>query len=220
MHYKIKGIEIRSENAAKPASAAASGLVEWLLSRNETLSALDYGCGKLRYTHHLAQRSKYIGIVDSEIQLTRIQKIDGVYTSVKEYARKAWPLCTIQTLKDFWKKSERRYNFILCAHVLSAIPCPRTRGKSLRAIHAALENDGQVLFVNQHTNSYFTEVRKRPNTLLHLDGWIVQSRHGASYYGILNKDSVVKLIARYGFSVEKTWVQGQCNYVLSSKSKP
>jgi len=219
MRYRIKGTDIRSENAAKPAVDAAAYLVQWLLSRDETLSALDYGCGKLRYTHQLAQRSKHIGIVDSEIQLTRTQRIDGVYTSVQDYAKKTWPTCTIQTLKDFWKKSKRRYNFVLCAHVLSAIPCPRTRGKSLRAIYAALEHEGHVLFVNQHTNSYFTEIRKRPSTRLHLDGWITKSKAGASYYGILNKDSVVKIASRFGFSVDKAWIEGQSNFVLVSKVK-
>ena len=218
MRYRIKGIEIRSENAAKPAADAAAPLVEWLLSRDKTPSALDYGCGKLRYTHQLAQRSKHIGIVDSEIQLTRTQRIDGVYTSVEEYAKKTWPSCTIQHLKDFWKKSGRCYHLVLCANVLSAIPCPKTRAKSLRAIHAALEHEGHVLFINQHTNSYFTEVRRRSSTRSHLDGWIAESGTGASYYGILNKDSVGKLASRFGFSVEEAWINGQSNYVLAGKA--
>lgn len=219
MRYKIKGTEIRSENAAKPATAAAASLVRWLRDRETTPSALDYGCGKLRYTQHLARRSKHIGIVDSQAQLQRMQRICGEYTSVEAYARRKWPSCTIQHARHFWKRPARRYHFVLCAHVLSAIPCPKTRAKSLRAIRAALENTGHALFVSQHTNSYFTEVRKRPSTRPHLDGWIAESKGGASYYGILNRDSVMELVSRFGFVVEEGWIEGQSNYVLVSKGK-
>jgi hypothetical protein len=217
MRYKIKGTEIRSENAAKPASDAAASLIRWLCNRDRTPSALDYGCGKLRYTVHLAQRSKHIGIVDSELQLRRTQRIHSEYTSVEAFVKKTWPSCTIQHAKDFWKQSACRYHFVLCANVLSAIPCSRTRAISLRAIRSALEHKGRVLFVNQHTNSYFTEVRKRPTTRPHLDGWIAESKAGATYYGILNKDSVVKIVSRFGFSVDEAWIEGQSNFVLVSK---
>ena len=219
MRYTIKGTEIRSENAAKPATDAAASLVKWLCDRERTPSALDYGCGKLRYTGHLAQRSRHIGIVDSEVQLTRTQRIHGEYTSIKEYAKKTWPSCTIQHLKDFWRQSSRHYQFVLCANVLSAIPCPKTRARSLRAICAALAQKGHVLFVNQHTNSYFTEVRNRPSSRPHLDGWIAESKAGACYYGILNKDSIVKLVSRFGLSVEEAWIDGQSNFVLVSKGR-
>ena len=217
MLYRIKGIDIRSENAAKPEMDAAEYLVDWLHKRARTPSALDYGCGKLRYTHHLAQRSKHVGIVDSEVQLTRMQQIGGDLTSVMYYARKRWPSITIQFLQDFWRKSSCYYDFILAPNVLSVIPCPKIRAKSLRAIHASLHVDGRALFVNQHTNSYFTEVRNRPTTCQHLDGWIAKSQRGAFYYGILNKESVVRLLTRYQFSIEDAWISGQSNYVLGRK---
>lgn len=217
MRYKVKGIEIRSENAAKPACDAAAPLVSWLHNRKHTPSALDFGCGKLRYTHHLGKQSMRIGIVDSEVQLSRIQCIAGKQTSVEEYAKKKWPLCRIHKLEEFWMSSSYSYHFILCANVLSAIPCPKRRARSLRSIHSALHRNGKVLFVNQHTNSYFTEVRKRPTTRLHLDGWIAQSRNGAAYYGILDKDSVIRLISRYQLTVEEAWVEGQSNYILATK---
>ena len=217
MRYKIKRIEIRSENAAKPMSNAAAPLVSWLSSRPFTPSALDFGCGKLRYTHYLADRSKRLGVVDSDVQLNRLQTINGEYTSVKAYIEKRWLGCMIHELKAFWKNPLHDYHFVLCANVLSAIPCPKARARSLRSIHAALSENGQVLFVNQHTNSYFTEARENPNAVTHLDGWITQSKAAASYYGILNKKSVIKLISRFGFVIEKAWVEGQSNYVLAQK---
>lgn len=217
MRYRVKGVEIRSENAAKPAGDAATALVSWLRQREYTPSALDYGCGKLRYTHHLAHRSNRIGLLDSEVQLTRIQRIAGEETTVEDYAKREWPSCRIHRLKAFWATPFPPYHFVLCANVLSAIPSSRARAKSLRSIHAALHDNGHVLFVNQHTNSYFTEIRKRRTTRPHLDGWIAQSNAGASYYGILNEDSVIRLISRYSFAVEEAWIEGQSNYVLATK---
>jgi hypothetical protein len=220
MRYRIHGHEIRSENAAKPVSDAASHLVQWLKNREHTGSALDYGCGKLRYTKHVAYRSDHIGLVDSEIQLSRTQEIDGQHTSVLEYAKKQWPCHTFQYLVDFWSNPSRSYDFVLCANVLSAIPSQKIRAKSLRAIHHALHTKGTALFVNQHTNSYFTQIKQKPTTQAHLDGWIAVSPQGASYYGILNRDSVVKLVSRFGFNVEHAWVDGQSNCVLVSKGTP
>jgi SAM-dependent methyltransferase len=217
MRYKIKGIEIRSENAAKPACDASSYLVNWLHNREHTPSALDFGCGKLRYTNHLAKKSARVGIVDSEIQLTRIQRFEGKYISLKEYVNRKWPRWRIHRLEDFWINPKCSYSFILCANVLSAIPCAKARARSLRSIHDALFKNGQVLFVNQHTNSYFKEVQKRKTTLSHLDGWINQSRNGAAYYGILDKNFVVRIISRYNFIIEKIWIEGQSNYVLAGK---
>jgi hypothetical protein len=123
----------------------------------------------------------------------------------------------INELKAFWKNHLYNYHFVLCANVLSAIPCPNARARSLRSIHGALAKNGQVLFVNQHTNSYFTEARKDPNAVTHLDGWIAQSKAVASYYGILDKKSVINLIGRFGFVIEEAWVEGQSNYVIASK---
>lgn len=217
MHYKIKGMEIRSENSAKPVADAAAPLVSWLSCREFTPLALDFGCGKLRYTHHLAKKSECLGVVDSEVQLTRLQFIDGKYTSVRNYIERKWPQCRIHKLEDVWKNPLHNYNFVLCANVLSAIPCPKARARSLRSIHSALSEKGRVLFVSQHTNSYFTMAQRKPNACLHLNGWIIGSKTVPSYYGVLNRDSVIRLITRYGFSIVDAWIEGQSNYVLASK---
>jgi len=217
MRYTVNGTVIRSENAAKPSTDAATYLVNWLHDRKRTHSALDYGCGKLRYTHHLARRSKHVGLVDSQLQLTRMQRILGRRTSIVEYAKTQWPSHTIQALPEFWRRPTRRYGFVLCANVLSTIPCEMVRARSLRAIRSALQSSGNALFVNQHTNSYFTKVRARPTTRVHLDGWIAESAAGATYYGILRKNAVVELVRSLGFVVEDAWVKGQSNYVLASK---
>jgi 2-polyprenyl-3-methyl-5-hydroxy-6-metoxy-1,4-benzoquinol methylase len=219
MHYQIHDMVIQSENAAKPESDAAMPLVRWLAQRDHTPSALDYGCGKLRYTHHLARRSTRIGICDSYVQLTREQKIHGRRTSVRTFAEGRWPRCRIHVLEDFLRAQPHRYDFILCANVLSAIPCRRIRACSLRAIRAALTARGQVLFVNQHTNSYFTMIRRKSTTWPHLDGWISKTNGHFSYYGILNKEAVIELAIGSGFGIVDAWVDGQSNYVLAEAGR-
>jgi hypothetical protein len=217
MRYKVGNLEIRSENAAKPMSDAAVPLVDWIAQHDHVKAALDYGCGKMRYTKHIAKKCTSLGIVDSTIQLTRLQRINGIVTTIQEYAKSKWPTCRIYKVEEFWGGIHESYNLILCANVLSVIPCARTRAKSLRSIHTALAMDGELLVVNQHTNSYFTDIRRKPSTRRHLDGWIAQSRKGANYYGILNKDSVIRLLIRYGFRVKDSWIEGQSNYVLVNK---
>jgi hypothetical protein len=196
MRYKVGNLEIRSENAAKPMSDAAAPLVDWIAQHDHVKAALDYWCGKMRYTK---------------------QRINGIVTTIQEYAKSKWPTCRIYKVEEFWGDIHESYNLILCANVLSVIPCARTRAKSLRSIHTALAMDGELLVVNQHTNSYFTDIRRKPSTRRHLDGWIAQSRKGATYYGILNKDSVIRLLIRYGFRVKDSWIEGQSNYVLVNK---
>ena len=218
MQYKVGNQRINSENSAKPIGTASSYLVNLLRNRDYTNSALDYGCGKLRYTNYLASRSKKIGIVDSKVQLERMQKIGGEFTSVIQHFQARWPRAIIQNIADFWEQPSQKYGFILCANVLSAIPCPRIRAKSLLAIKNALEESGSALFVNQHTNSYFNKIRKDSGSRPHLDGWIRHSTSCASYYGILNRQSVIKLVKRYGFVVQDAWVKGQSNYIIAKRA--
>lgn len=217
MRYKIKNNEIRSENAAKPASDAAAYLVAWLKKRPYCQSALDYGCGTLRYTASLNKKSQQLGIVDSEIQLTRTQKVHGKSTTVTKYVNKRWPSCRTHLLEHFLKTPANTYDFILCANVLSAIPSGKTIAKSLRAILDALKKNGKVLFVNQHRNSYFKEVQKKPTTKSHLYGWITNSNGRYSYYGILDKKIVSKLVKKNGFRVVEAWNKGESNYVLAER---
>jgi hypothetical protein len=48
-----------------------------------------------------------------------------------------------------------------------------------------------------------------------LDGWILQSRRGASYYGILPKPKLEALVTDLGFDVEESWVHDKAAFVLA-----
>jgi Methyltransferase domain len=217
MRYRILGTEVRSENAAKPMGQPFQALVRWLASRSRVSAALDYGCGKLRYTPYLARSCLALGIVDSNVQLERPQLIDGRLTSVSRYARRRWPQCRVYVVEQFWAGVRERYDFVLCANVLSAIPSRRARSRSLRAIKACLPPGGECLVVNQHANSYFQEAKRRAGAVAHLDGWMLHSLRGACYYGILGRDKTVRILRSVGFAVLDAWVEKQSTFVLAAK---
>ena len=170
MHYNLKGLAIRSENAAKSPREVSRRLVDWIHGNVHANASLDFGCGRLRYTPYLAARSNRLAIVDSPQQLDRKIRTRRGVTSVREIAMHRWPGCQVFTTEQTWGGLPEKYDFILCANVLSAIPSRTIRGRPLNAIRMLLADGGRVLVVNQHTNSYFTNARSRPNAKSHLDG--------------------------------------------------
>jgi hypothetical protein len=217
MRYRVGQLTIRTENAAKVPREASRKLAKWLLANVRASRALDYGCGRLRYTPQLARVSKAIGLVDSEDQLDRRTRIGRTITSVRARAMHLWPACRVYSIQQFWNGTRERYDFALCANVLSAIPSLRLLTRSVLALHSSLTREGVVLFVNQHSNSYFTKTRTSPNAIPHLHGWVLNSRKGPAYFGILPKDRVISLVTSRGFRVHDAWIEGQSNYVLARK---
>ena len=217
MHYRVRGLQIRSENAAKPMSQPLGSLVTWIKTMKRVGSALDYGCGKLRYTSYLASKCSSLGIVDSKVQLERRQTLAGHTSTVRDYASKHWQGCRIYDLEQFWAGIAHKYSFALCANVLSAIPSGPIRRRSLQALHNTLSKGGLLLVVNQHTNSYFTKLPSRKGSFAHLDGWVTPSKGHASFYGILRRDEVSRTLMRHHFSIQNAWTEGQSNFVLARK---
>lgn len=207
-------MEIRSENAAKSTGNPSSPLVDWILSRSRVKRALDYGCGKLRYARYLARRCSHLTLVDSRLQLERLQIIAGRSTTVERYARRHWPSCRIYAAEDFWQGVDDQYDLVLCANVLSAIPSRGIRARSLRAIKSCLHPTGTCLVVNQYANSYFRQARSRRDAIDHLDGWLLPSSMGASYYGILDRDKILRILRAVGFRLLNAWIDGQSSFVL------
>lgn len=214
MRYKVKRFEIRSENAAKPIAQASAYLSNWISAHPPIPSALDYGCGKLRYAYLLAAHVKALTLVDSDIQLARPQIINGEKTTVRDYAADQWPHSRTLSPQQF-KKDRGKYDLVLCANVLSAIPVARTQNEVLRLISSRLKLSGRCLFVAQYRNSYFKEVSQSERAIPHLDGWIVKNSRGYSYYGILPKSKLEVLVKRNHFRVIRSWINGQSAYVLT-----
>lgn len=215
MHYRIRGKIIASELAAKSPSQASVPLEAFLKTHDKVARAADYGCGKLRYVSALVKMAASVTLVDSSIQLDRKQMIDGNETTVRQLAKQQWPTIRIETICEFEGNSSPKFDFVLCANVLSAIPSKKARSKALAAIKRRLKTSGILLVVNQHTNSHFSQVARRKNTVKYLDGWLAPRNDSASYFGIINTKKTSQILKMEGFNVIEQWIEGQSNYAIA-----
>lgn len=216
MHYKVKGGLIKTENAAKPVSQASRFLLDWINHLSNNLVVLDYGCGKFRYTIPLSGRVKTVYAVDSIFQIEREQIINNVRTKLTSYAKQhASNIRVFDVKAKEW--CARKYDVILCANVLSAIPVRIHRQNVLERLYIALKRGGRLLLTTQYRNSYFTSYERRPNAKKYLDGWLVESRHGNFFYGIIRPCELERLCIRAGFSILQSGSKGETAYVLATK---
>jgi hypothetical protein len=215
VHYFIRGKTVASELAAKSPSQASAHLQALLRKHDLVAQAADYGCGKLRYVSALAKMAGSLTLVDSSIQLDREQMIDGSRTTVRKLAKQKWPTIRIETICEFEANSSPRFDFVLCANVLSAIPSKEARSKALVAIRHRLKTSGTLLVVNQHTNSYFSQVARRNDSMKYLNGYLVPKNKSAFYFGIINRKKTAQILITEGYNVIEQWIEGQSNYAIA-----
>jgi SAM-dependent methyltransferase len=215
VRYRVKGHIIRSENAAKPPTQPLRPVVEWLKAIPRVERALDYGCGKLRYAPYLAARARQLVLVDSSQQLDRMQQVRPP-RSVRQEAVRRWRHAIVLTVEDFRTK-HWRYDLALCANVLSAIPSARVRADVIRVLASRLAPAGRCLFVTQFRNTYYRDISKSRRAVPHLDGWLHHGRNGPTYYGLIPKDRLCRLVTRYGHRVERAWVENEAALVLTTR---
>lgn len=214
MRYQIAGIELRTENAAKPHTQQSTPVAEYLKTKGSVSTLLDFGCGKLRYSDILVSIAESTTFVDSEIQLSRLQSVRGIRTSVKEYVKANYQNCQTLSLEDI-SAHRMRYDLITCTNVISAIPCKQTLSSSLLQIKNLLKYDGVAIFINQHRSSYF---KKYESGKKHMYGYLYQGRRGASYYGIMCRQTMSKLLTENGLTILKSWNQGESNFIEAAKA--
>lgn len=214
MRYSITdGIVVRSENAALPPERASRWLLKHISGLPSNTSALDYGCGKLRYTIPLSVRVNSVVAVDSTLQLSRHQQLKGQITSVNAYVQNN--LSNVRTCP--WDKSgwtKRKYGFSLCANVLSAIPDIGVRLQILTTIASLLTKPGHGLVAVQYKNTYFKSYENNPNARPYLDGWLVKVRGYYSFYGIIPPESLHEHCKKAGVPFSKCSSHGETAYAV------
>lgn len=170
MHYNIKNLVIKSEYAAKSVKQPNSTILKIISNLSKDLIVLDYGCGKLRYTIPLSKVVNLVYSIDSEEQLLRNQKINDVTANIFSYANQYFNNVYIYDLKSVeWKY--KKYDFVLCANVLSAVPLYEDRIQIIRNIINVLKQDGQAIITTQFYNSYFcTYADKKIQSNIMMDG--------------------------------------------------
>lgn len=207
MRYKIDGITIRSENAAKPCNQKSQRVDSYLCTLSaETL--LDFGCGKLRYSDTLVKISPRVTFLDSLVQINREQLIRGERTTVANYIRQNYPNCHAVSYEDV-KQHALKYDLITCTNVLSAIPCEKTLRDVISHICRLLKSNGMAVFVNQHRSSYFKRYESGSRRLF---GHIHKGARGYSYYGIVGQNEIEELLKNTGFRVLRSWRAGESTF--------
>lgn len=195
-------IEVRTENAAKPESQASNFLLQLLHHLDHGDSTFDYGCGKLRYHAAIAQTTDFLISVDSEVQLSRIQRLRNQKTSIRNIFEKSNCFCTINEVEfeELNSKCDRGF----CINVLFAIPCFERRQHVMKVIRSKLHRHGECLFVVQYRNSDFTRMMKLPNATPYLDGFLIDSLRGYSFYGLISPGRLQSSLKGAGFCVRET----------------
>jgi 2-polyprenyl-3-methyl-5-hydroxy-6-metoxy-1,4-benzoquinol methylase len=216
MRYRLAGREIRTENAAQPSSRAARWILGIIASLPRRAVALDYGCGRLRYTVALAKRAHVVHAVDSAVQLTRRQVIHGRLTSVADFARAIDNIRVHDVSSAAWRRL--RYEFILCANVLSAIPSHAARSRVLRSLRAALAPHGRLLAVTQYTNSSFTAYASDRRAEKFLDGYLIRSARGTFFYGVIPPAPLAGMCRKAGLHVLAAGRVGQAAYAVCARA--
>jgi hypothetical protein len=200
MHYKLNsGVEIKTENAAKPESQASQFLLGLLRDLPHVPSAFDYGCGKLRYQKAIADKSDTLAIVDSEIQLMRIQMIQKDNTSIREIFEHSNRVFVYNETQ--FATLSARFERGFCINVLSVIPSIKHRKQVLEVIRGKLLSGGRCLFVVQYRNSDFNRMRRLPNAKPWLDGFLIDSLRGYSFYGLISPQRLEAFLKRSGFRI-------------------
>ncbi|WP_252152322.1 class I SAM-dependent methyltransferase [Escherichia coli] len=188
-------------------------LCKQIESTNKNGNALDFGCGKLRYSEQLVNKFETVTFLDSRRQLERVQIIRGVQTTIPDYVINNYKNANIVSYENI-DKITNHYDFILCANVLSAIPCESTIHKILSAIRELLKSDGEALIVNQYKSSYF---KRYESGIKHLHGYIYQNSRNAFYYGLLDVDTVSKICSDNNLEIIKSWSKAGSSYVVVGK---
>ncbi|WP_162551130.1 methyltransferase domain-containing protein [Paenibacillus tepidiphilus] len=208
MRYDVNGLIIKSENTAKSVMQPSRRVLDWIENIPRNHIVLDYGCGKLRYTLPLANRVNQIHGVDSTYQLNKTQTINGEMTSVFEYVEKNLDNVTVHEIGgDSWKKIY--VDSAICTNVLSAIPFTEERINVLKNIKGQLKKNGKLLVTTQFRNSYFKSYTNREDIKDYNNGWLIPSRQGISYYGIITLQDLTVLCHEAGFLKVYGTIQGE-----------
>jgi hypothetical protein len=202
MHYKLSsGIEIRTENAAKPESQPSKFLLNLIGNLSHVSSSFDYGCGKLRYQKAISDRTDTLAIIDSEIQLSRSQRLRGKEATIRGVFKQS---NRIEVYNDVeFQHLAVQFERGFCINVLSVIPSYARRRQVLDLIRKKLASNAECLFVVQYRNSDFSRMSKMPNAKPWLDGFLMDSLRGYSFYGMISPDRLARSLERAGFRMRE-----------------
>jgi len=193
MHYQINDYLVESELAAKPVNQTNKYVLNFINCLPHESNVLDYGCGKLRYALQIAKRVANVVAIDSSFQIYKKQIINGIHTTVQDYAKKYHNNITVYEIDTtIWKS--QKYDVVFCTNVLSAIPDDQNRLELLINAKNVITTNGYVFITIQYRNSYFKNYEFRTDTLKYNDGWLIHRNNKKySFYGLITKQKIITL---------------------------
>lgn len=201
MHYHVNKYLIESELAAKSTKQTNRIVLEFISELPSYYRALDYGCGKLRYSIPLARQTSKVFAIDSVYQIEKKQMIADSFIAPKDYKQENLIIQSVDS--DEWK--QEKYNIIFCTNVLSAIPDDEERLKIISNSKNVLDSLGYMFIVVQYRNSYFDQYQMRNDTIKHNDGWLIKrGNNKCSFYGMITADKIINLCNIVGFNYYET----------------
>ena len=146
--------------------------------------------------------------------MSRTQVLRGKQTSIRNMFKQSNRLRVYndREFRDLNTRFERGF----CVNVLSVIPSYARRREILDVIHGKLKRDGECLFVVQYRNSDFTRMKKMANAKPWLDGFLVNSLRGYSFYGLIPPDRLEASLKRARFNVRETKLNEGSAYVWAT----
>ena len=200
MRYEIgPGIVVKTENAAKPESQGSTFLKSLLAHLPHVYASVDFGCGKLRYCDAILEKTDIMAIVNSETQLSRMQILKGVKSTIRETVGHS---NRIQIYNDLeFAKLNGDFDRAFCINVLSAVPLISKRRQIMEVIRSHLRPNGTCLYVVQYRNSDFNRMRSMSNARSWRDGFLIDSLRGFSFYGLISPDALISMAKKAGFAV-------------------
>jgi hypothetical protein len=203
MRYKLaSGIVIKTENAAKSETQQSKFLLCLIHQLPRVASTFDYGCGKLRYQNKIGETTDMLALVDSEIQLSRLQVLRGQKGSIRHNFTHSNQISVYNDVE--FAIDRRKYERGFCINVLSVIPSYKIRHDVIRTIRDKLTNRGECLFTVQYRNSDFSRMSTMDNAKPWLDGFLIDSLRGYSFYGLISPERLERSLKHVGFRIRET----------------
>lgn len=172
-------MEIRPENTAISNGISKSTLeVEKLYSPG--LSVLDYGAGKLRNAIYLLSKNIDTHILDSKLQISRIDSDILNKFSMFYY---------------IGDKIESIYDIVLCSYVINVIPSPSDRGEVLTTIYKSLKENGTLVLEVRKEKGILSNKNLEPYN----DGYVVGKGEIKTFQKPYTCEELHELLKKYSY---------------------
>lgn len=180
---------IRPERTAisNGVSLSCKMLYQDYLNLRDTITVLDYGCGKLRNTNFLVQQEFHVDITDTDLQLHSISKYMSDLKNVR-----------ILNIKDIENnKIPKKYNAILLSFVLNTIPDIQTRKQVLLNIKKLMFEDA-VLYIEVRDTKFIKNLKHYAHFN---DGLLIGKNKIKTFQKPYTTDEIVSFSKEMGFEV-------------------